>query len=455
MKGNIPWGNDFPLVCESCLGDHRFLRMIKISDASVCKLSARVFHPFRWRSSNRKELKQTIICYEVAAEKNICQCCLNDIDFNIPIALREKFQNIFRKNKKNISILSADKNLSPTSDLNKAWSLNQRLLETKADPEENSNTQTLSLIEDAQKARIFLKSTSSVQELPQLCRNWLNANCENKNCSLRPCCGIFSFPELSQNFSHEKLKLIEELKFKGPKLVQVPDDIRNILLHSGTTVFDKNKNQSIMPPKDETITTLLLTNVPMDQTYDSLHQILIKFGNIIKISHIKKKKCAFIEFEKRLSAENCIKELGGKILFDNRIHSDITWAKKRTIPNILTSKNLDGNESFNSEDSILISNFSKKRKLEYNHCPLKGTSLPQIMSGVPIPYRFQNGKKLPDNQIEFVKSFIKFTSLDLKGKEFQPPPLSAPSLTSNIFPEKIYPSLNHVALEGNLCLFED
>jgi len=127
-------GTDFPIVCEVCLGPNPYIRMIKQPNHKECKVSGRVFTSFRWRPGADARYKETVsaepcralwrararalaaawravrarcapcprvptamtergwrqvISPEVARAKGVCQCCLMDMEFNLPVGVRD------------------------------------------------------------------------------------------------------------------------------------------------------------------------------------------------------------------------------------------------------------------------------------------------------------------------------------------------------------------------------
>jgi pre-mRNA-splicing factor RBM22/SLT11 len=72
-------GEDFPMLCETCLGQNPYVRMTKMPfGEKLCKISNVPYQAFRWKAGGGRH-KETIICHAVAADRNICQTCLNDM----------------------------------------------------------------------------------------------------------------------------------------------------------------------------------------------------------------------------------------------------------------------------------------------------------------------------------------------------------------------------------------
>lgn len=82
--------SDFPILCETCLGENPYVRMMKDKYGAECKICARPFTVFRWCPGQGMRYKRTDICQTCSKLKNVCQTCIFDLEFGVPVQLRDK-----------------------------------------------------------------------------------------------------------------------------------------------------------------------------------------------------------------------------------------------------------------------------------------------------------------------------------------------------------------------------
>ena len=83
--------SEFPILCETCLGDTPYIRMTRADFDKECKICTRPFIVFRWKPGSMARFKKAEICQTCAKVKNVCQTCLFDLQFGLPVEVRDKF----------------------------------------------------------------------------------------------------------------------------------------------------------------------------------------------------------------------------------------------------------------------------------------------------------------------------------------------------------------------------
>eukprot|EP01062_Namystynia_karyoxenos_P033944 TRINITY_DN24899_c0_g3_i1.p1 TRINITY_DN24899_c0_g3~~TRINITY_DN24899_c0_g3_i1.p1 ORF type:complete len:329 (+),score=94.77 TRINITY_DN24899_c0_g3_i1:74-988(+) len=82
---------DFPILCETCLGPSKMIRMQRAEYDKSCKVCERPMTIFRWKPGGDSRYKTTVLCQTCAKLKNVCQCCIFDLDFGLPTAVRDHY----------------------------------------------------------------------------------------------------------------------------------------------------------------------------------------------------------------------------------------------------------------------------------------------------------------------------------------------------------------------------
>jgi pre-mRNA-splicing factor RBM22/SLT11 len=83
QRGPANWEGDtsFPILCETCLGDNPYLRMNREPHGSACHACERAYTVFRWVPGPKARQKKTVLCQVCAKVKNVCQCCIFDLQY--------------------------------------------------------------------------------------------------------------------------------------------------------------------------------------------------------------------------------------------------------------------------------------------------------------------------------------------------------------------------------------
>ena len=81
--------SEFPILCQTCLGDNPYIRMMKEKYGKECKICDRPFTTFRWCPGAKMRFKKTEVCQTCAKLKNVCQTCILDLEYGLPTQVRD------------------------------------------------------------------------------------------------------------------------------------------------------------------------------------------------------------------------------------------------------------------------------------------------------------------------------------------------------------------------------
>ena len=186
----------------------------------------------------------------VAKERNICQTCLNDMKFGLPVGVRDSIlkqeestqialprsnvgQKYFYEQQAQIAESSGglkSRNIPCINILTTCMDIVCMIsIDTGTDiTSELANVAPTRQLDKFSRMMQVSEAKSKVafRNLPKLCSFWLNGTCTRvlrKTCPFRPCCGIYMFPEIAGGGAESKKlsdNLIEMLNKDGPAAVQ-------------------------------------------------------------------------------------------------------------------------------------------------------------------------------------------------------------------------------------------
>lgn len=320
-------GVDFPIVCEVCLGPNPYIRMIKQVNHKECKVSARVFNSFRWRPGSEARYKETVICPEVARAKGVCQCCLMDMEYNLPVGVRDALLKD-----------GVEKEELPQTGVNQTYYYDQVAKASREDVEAGyGKMQSDKLMKMARGSPYYDRN------LPKLCSFWLKGNCSRVvegTCPYRPCCGTYRFPELASQFQDMNKTLKESLDEHGPvkcmrdksqemeaikeqlKASQRGSRDQNIRdRYNGTDdltnkYINKADSMELKAPEDKDVKTIWVGLMGLGATVSDkdLRDQFYAYGEVANINIVPQSNCAFVTYTDRAAAEQAVSKLHGNLV---------------------------------------------------------------------------------------------------------------------------------------------
>uniref|UniRef100_T1GXY2 STL11/RBM22-like N-terminal domain-containing protein n=1 Tax=Megaselia scalaris TaxID=36166 RepID=T1GXY2_MEGSC len=157
--------SEFPILCQTCLGDNPYVRMIKEKYGKECKICSRPFTIFRWCPGARMRFKKTEVCQTCARLKNVCQTCLLDLEYGLPIQVRDAALKI------------ADQ--IPQSDVNKEYYIQNVDAEvSNTDGTQAAGTVGKSLAPSEILSKLARTAPYYKRNRPHICSFWVKGECK-------------------------------------------------------------------------------------------------------------------------------------------------------------------------------------------------------------------------------------------------------------------------------------
>ena len=301
----LKWeSSEFPILCNKCLGPNPYIRMMKAEYEGQCKICKRPFTLFTWKPDKNSRYKRTEICQTCSKLKNVCQTCLFDLQFGLPVEIRDKYlKNKIEIPKENANrdffIANATKNFDKL-DLpyykEGAYNLPENF---KNLMKKNNNNL---LLENEKKEEITAK-----RNLPQICSFYVKGNCiRGNNCPYR-----HEIPDIDDN---KLLNNSIENRFNG-----INDPIAKKILNEYSNMPK--------PPNDEKITTLCINDLIDDSIKEKdIYKIFSKYGELKGVKFYNESNIVYITFSNREDAEKCFVSLYNTLEI-NKEKYRLSWAK--------------------------------------------------------------------------------------------------------------------------------
>lgn len=280
--------SDFPIACSTCLGPNPFVRMQRIEYGGQCHISNRPYTVFRWRPGSDARYKKTIICQEVAKAKNVCQVCLLDLEYGLPVQVRDQ------------ALGMANEGL-PESDAGKEYALQRMQVEGDLDRSQFETTKPNELLMKLRRTEPYYQRNRA-----RICSFFVRGECKRgAECPYR-----------------------HEMPTSGPLSEQnIKDRYYGVNDPVANKMMDRVSGMAkLTPPEDTTICTLFVGGVTDDISEDDLRDQFYPFGELRSVKKVATRKCAFVTYATREAAERAAEEKSGTLIVKgNRLK--LLWGK--------------------------------------------------------------------------------------------------------------------------------
>ncbi|KAJ8755246.1 hypothetical protein K2173_019044 [Erythroxylum novogranatense] len=284
--------SDFPILCESCLGDNPYVRMTRAEFDKECKICTRPFTVFRWRPGRDARFKKTEVCQTCSKLKNVCQVCLLDLEYGLPVQVRDT----------SLSINSND--AIPKSDVNREYFAEEHDRRARAGIDYESSygkVRPNDTILKLQRTTPYYKRNRA-----HVCSFYIRGECtRGAECPYRhemPVTG-----ELSQQNIKDR--------YYG-----VNDPVALKLLSKA------GEMPSLEPPDDESIRTLYVGGLDGRITEQDLRDNFYAHGEIESVKIVPQRAIAFVTYTTREGAEKAAEELVNKLVIKG-LRLKLMWGR--------------------------------------------------------------------------------------------------------------------------------
>lgn len=271
-----------------------------------CKICTRPFTVFKWKADRTARSKRTNICLTCARLKNCCQCCMLDLSFGLPIVVRDAALKMVAP--------------GPQSAVNREYYAQEHEKE----------------IEDGRGGvEAYEKTDEKARELLRRLAN--SEPYFKKQRRIGPAEG--------ENAEGESSGSATALANNGPGPIRTRDS-RGATSSRGATrggrggarggrAFPSAAQlppgpQDILPPADQSITSLFVTGVEDDLPEFKIRDFFSPYGKIRSLVCSHMSHCAFINYASREGAEAAAQALQGRAVIAG-CPLRVQWGRPRPI----------------------------------------------------------------------------------------------------------------------------
>ncbi|KAF1459876.1 Pre-mRNA-splicing factor RBM22, partial [Spheniscus demersus] len=261
------------------------------------QICARPFTVFRWCPGVRMRFKKTEVCQTCSKLKNVCQTCLLDLEYGLPIQVRDAGLSL--------------KDEMPKSDVNKEY-YTQNMEREISNSDGTRPVGALGKATSTSDMLLKLARTTPYykRNRPHICSFWVKGECKRgEECPYR----------------HEKPTdpddPLADQNIKD-RYYGINDPVADKLLKRASTM------PRLDPPDDKTITTLYVGGLGDTITESDLRNHFYQFGEIRTITVVQRQQCAFIQFATRQAAEVAAEKSFNKLIVNGR-RLNVKWGRSQ------------------------------------------------------------------------------------------------------------------------------
>jgi len=238
-----------------------------------CKICVRPFTIFRWKAGTQGRYKATVVCQSCARMKNVCQTCLFDLEYGLPVQVRDKF----------LEEQGGEKIALTGSRVGRDFQIQENAKKGDEDMP-YSKVGAHPMLKRLARMTPYYKRNEA-----RICTFYVKGACNRgQDCPFKhelPKGGELANQKLRDRFHGENDPL-------AAKIMRRADE-----------------EMTLQPPEDRAVTTLYVGGLPAGTKDKEVRDHFYTFGEVRSIRMVPKQSCAFITFKERAVAEAAASQL--------------------------------------------------------------------------------------------------------------------------------------------------
>ncbi|KAL8273707.1 hypothetical protein Esti_002307 [Eimeria stiedai] len=343
FRGSSKEDSEFPILCETCLGENPYVRMQRDRNGKECHICSRAYTGFRWKPGPKARYKGTVVCQQCARLKNVCQTCLFDLEYGLPVQVRDKIMGESR-----VSL--------PEHPVNREY-MNSRMGGVEEQLPYGKSEEV-----DQRLRRLARTTPYYKRNLPRICSFWRRGECARGD----------ECPYLHQELYTDATLAAQNIR---DRYVGQDDPVAQKIFRLAAN----RTEEETAPPADESITTLYVGGLPDTVREGDIMDKMYGYGEILAVKMNPQKRMAFVCYAERAAAVAAMKQLAGCLII-NGARMRVAWAKPKAKPSEAAADDSSSNSSSSSSATGVPA-----VPEGYLPPPIPGLPAVPLLPGMPAP----------------------------------------------------------------------
>lgn len=308
---------DHPMVCEGCLGPNPHLRMTREPFGQECRVCLKPHTVFKWSPGPGMKFRRTEICQTCARLKNICQSCMFDLRYGLPVQVRDSVLGLGQQSGGGGGGCGGKVSAVPKDPVNREY-----FMAVNASRLARGDLGLIDYAKANPAGHAVLTKLSERIVAPKLAKKNLPPPCSfyaKGSCTRGPECP----------FRHELVhETSSTLKTYRSRYFGQDDAYANKLIEKHSELLTSASSHG--KPRDPTVSTLFVSGLTtaLDPQRD-LPSFFAAYGAVRGVKVVGEGAAALVTFRNREAAEDAAEQTLGDATLINGVQVKVSWAKSR------------------------------------------------------------------------------------------------------------------------------